>query len=442
LIGACKPEISKPEGDILEIQRVTTKQGIEIWLVEDNSHPIIAMNFTFKGAGAINETDETQGTAHLLSNTMDEGAGDLTSQEFQKALSDHSITLRFSSGRDNFGGRLKTLSRNQDKAFELLKLAINEPRFDEEPLQRMKQSNIARIQSNKADPDWIRARLVNDIIYQGHPYARNSGGTLSTIEKISSDDLRKYHKEFLTKDRLVISVVGDIDPETLAKKIDTVFGDLSENKTQETREDFNLQNTGKTFIYKKDIPQSLITMVLPSIKKTDPDHYALKVMNMIYGGGGFGSRLMEEVREKRGLTYGIYSGPSYQNYTNSFRISSSTKNKSAAELIKIVRDEMLKMTEEIDEKEITKAKSYITGSLPLSMSSTDKIARIVQNLRLDNRETDYLDQFADNINAITAEDIKRVAKRILKPENMAVIIVGEPDNIEDFEILDDLPNVE
>jgi zinc protease len=165
-------------------------------------------------------------------------------------------------------------------------------------------------------------------------------------------------------------------------------------------------------------------------------------MNMIYGGGGFGSRLMEEVREKRGLTYGIYSGPSYQNYTNSFRISSSTKNKSAAELIKIVRDEMLKMTEEIDEKEITKAKSYITGSLPLSMSSTDKIARIVQNLRLDNRETDYLDQFADNINAITAEDIKRVAKRILKPENMAVIIVGEPDNIEDFEILDDLPNVE
>jgi len=446
LITACKPEgkpeISKPEGDILEIQRVITKQGIEVWLVEDNSHPIIAMRFTFKGAGAINETIETQGTARILSNTMDEGAGDLSAVEFQKELSDHSITLRFSSGRDNFGGNLKTLSRHKDKAFNLLKRAINEPRFDAEPLERMKQSNMSRIQSSKSKPDWIRARLTNDIIFAGHPYALNSGGTLSTIEKITADNLRNYHKTHLTKNRLVVSVVGDINAKTVASKIDEIFGDLPENQMEIERTDFALQNSGKNFVYKKDIPQSLVTLILPAIKKDDPDYYALKVMNIIFGGGGFGSRLMEEIREKRGLTYGIYSGTAYQDYSNSFKISSSTKNESAAEMVNIIREEMTKMADGVTTEEITKAKAYITGALPLSMTSTAAIAGMVQNLRLDNRDINYLDQFADNINAVTAEDIMRIAKRILTPENITSIIVGQPTNIPDAVMLDTLPNVE
>jgi len=445
-ITACKPEskteISEPEGDILEIQRVTTKQGIEVWLVEDASHPIIAMRFTFKGAGAINETAETQGTARILSNTMDEGAGDLSSVAFQKELSDHSITLRFSSGRDNFGGQLQTLSRHKEKAFDLLKLAINAPRFDEEPLDRMKQSNISRIQSSKSKPDWIRARLTNDIIYQGHPYALNSGGTISTIENITADNLRDYHKTHLTKNRLVISVVGDIDAKTLAKQIDEIFGDLPETGQENERDDFVLQNAGKNFVYEKDIPQSLVSLILTALKKDDPDYYGLKVMNIIFGGGGFGSRLMEEIREKRGLTYGIYSGTAYQNYSNIFKISSSTKNESAKEMIDIIREEMIKMTEGVTTEEISKAKAYITGALPLSMTSTTAIAGMVQNLRIDDRDINYLDQFADNINAVTAEDIIRVSERILTPEKITTIIVGQPTNIPNAKMLDQLPNVE
>ncbi len=440
-IVACKPDIKKPEGDILKIQEITTKKGISLWLVEDDLHPIISMRFAFKGAGGINETPETQGVARILSNTMDEGAADLTSQEFQKTLSDHSVTLRFASDRDNFGGTLKTLNRHQDKAFELLKIAINEPRFDNEPLERMKQANISRIQSSKGDPGWIRARLMNDIIYNGHPYALNSGGTIRTLNTITADDLRAYHKAHLARDILTITIVGNIDAETAAKKVDEIFGALPAGKKNTEKDDFPLQSQGKSFLYKKDIPQSMITVTLPGMDKTHPDYYALRVMNIIFGGGGFGSRLMEEAREKRGLTYGIYSGMTHKEYIDEFSISVATKNETAQEMIDLIREEMIKMPEGVSEEEIKKAKSYLIGALSLSLTSTDNIAHVIQGMNL-QEDKQYLDHYTNNINAVTANDIIRVAKNILKPENMVIMIVGQPENIKDVTLLDTLPNVE
>lgn len=440
-VVACKPEIKEPEGEILKIQEITTKKGISIWLVEDKLHPIIAMRFTFQGAGAINETVKTQGTARLLSNTMDEGAGDLDSQAFQKELSDHSITLRFSSDRDDFGGSLKTLNRHQDKAFDLLKLSVSNPRFDEEPLARMKQANISRIQSAKGEPDWIRSRLSNDIFYKDHPYALNAGGTISTLKNITVDHLRAYHKTQLTKDRLVISIVGNIDAKTAAEKVDAIFESLPNGEKSDAPQSFDIKNQGQTFIYDKDIPQSLVTVALPGIEKIDPDYYTFKVMNIIFGGGGFGSRLMEEAREKRGLTYGIYSSMVHKKYTNEFIVSVSTKNESAQEMVTLIRDEMIKMVEGASEEEIEKAKAYLNGSLSLSLTSTDQISSIVQQMNL-YHHIHYLDDYNDLINAVTKDDVIRVAKRILKPEAMVTIIVGQPENIENFKSLDSLPNVE
>lgn len=440
-IVACKPDIKAPEGDILKIQEITTKKGISLWLIEDDLHPIISMRFTFKGAGAINETNETQGTARILSNTMDEGAGNLTSQEFQKKLSDHSVTLRFSSSRDNFDGTLKTLNRHQDTAFDLLKLAINTPRFDEEPLARMKQANIARIQSSKGNPDWIRARLVNDIIYKGHPYALNSGGTISTLNAITADDLRAYHKAHLTRNKLIITIVGNINAEMAAKKVDEIFGTLPEGTKSKIKSDFKLQSSGQNFVYNKDIPQSMITVTLPGIDKKHPDYPALRVMNIVFGGGGFGSRLMEEAREKRGLTYGIYSGMAHKEYVDEFSISVSTKNESAREMVDLIREEMVKMPQGVREEEINKAKSYLIGALSLSLTSTDSIANVIQGMQLQD-DIKYLDAYKDRINAVTANDIIRVAKEILKPEDMTTIIVGKPNNLEGFVSLDTLPNVE
>lgn len=438
---SCSPTDAKER--VLDIQEITSPNGIKAWLVEDKSLPVIALQFSFKGAGSIQDGKDKQGLAKLLSNTMDEGAGELTSQEFQKALSNHSITLYFNSNRDNFGGALKTLSRNKEKAFELLKLALTKPRFDEEPVERMRDANITRIKHSMGDPDWIGARLFNDIAYAGHPYALNSGGTLTTLPAITINDLKQYHQDWLTQDRLMIGVSGNISAQELQNIIDDVFGSLPAKGKINKIEKLDIQNQDKNFLYKKDIPQTMISSALPSLGKDHPDYYALNVMNYIFGGAGFGSRLMEEAREKRGLTYGIYSGVQSQDYVDNITISTATKNESVTDMMDIIQNEMIAIkTKEVTTQELKDAKSYLTGSLPLSMTSTDKVASIVLGLQLDNRPINYLDNYADKINAVSINDINRMANKILDPSKMIKIMVGQPVGLDDFQEIKELPNVQ
>lgn len=427
---------------LLNIQKVETQSGITAWLVEDTSLPIISMDFAFKGAGAIHDGEEKQGVSRLLSNMLDEGAGDKDSQTFQKILSDHSISLSFYSGRDNFGGSLKTLSRHQDMAFDMLKLALTSPRFDSEPLERMKQANIARIKSAQADPEWIAARLFNDRAFEGHPYALNSGGTITSLQSITDDDLRNHMKTWLTQDRLHIGVMGDISADELKSRIEEVFSNLPQQNKEKSEEKFDIKNQGNLYVYNRDIPQSIISVALPSLDENHPDYYTLQVMNYIFGAGGFGSRLMEEAREKRGLTYGIYSRLNHQNNIDFISINTSTKNESVTDMINIIQVEMTKMkTNPVTADELKDTKSYLTGSLPLSLSSTDRIAGLLLSLQLNNRPMDYLNQYQEKINAVTADDVQRVAQKLLYPEKMIKIIVGNPQELENAIEIESLPNV-
>lgn len=427
----------------LDIKEVRSKSGVTAWLVEDHSMPLIAMQFAFQDAGTIHDPKNLQGRTQLLSNTLDEGAGNLDSQSFQKALSDHSITLRFSSSRDNFSGRVKTLTRTQDKAFDLLKLALTQPRFDADPVNRMRLANMTRIQSSVSDPEWMAARILNDVAYQGHPYALNSGGTLSTLQKITPQDLRDIAKSRLGKDRLFVSVTGDITEEELKDVLEQIFGSLPNDTPLESAEETTVQNQGAITLYKQDIPQTIIQVMLPAFGRDDEDYYALQVMNYLFGGAGFGSYLMEEAREKRGLTYGIYSGIDDTLYIDTLSIGTSTKNESVKEMMDIIKEQMIRMkTTKVEEKKLQHAKSYLIGSMPLSLSSTDNIAGMMLSMQLQDLPIDYLDNYADNINAVTVDDIQRVAVRILKPETMTTVMVGNPADIEPTTIIETLPNVE
>lgn len=428
---------------VLDIQEVTSPSGITAWLVEDNTLPIISVQFAFDKAGSVLETEDKQGLARLLSNTIDEGAGDLSSEEFQKQLADNSITLNFSSSRDSFGGKLKTLSRNKDKAFDLLSLALNKPRFDAEPVERMRDANITRIKSSLSNPNWISARIFNDSVFEGHSYALNGGGTLTTLKNITPEDLRAFATTYLTKDNLFIGVAGDITKDELVQVLDRIFAPLPDTAPAYKISDFTQKNRGSKILYEQDIPQTLLTLAMPGISRQDKDFYTAQVMNYIFGAGGFGSRLMEEVREKRGLTYGIYSNNDRYNHVDLFTISTSTQNENIPEMLDVIQDTMNSLKSDIvSQEELKNTKSYLTGSLPLSFSSTSNIASILLSMQIHNRPIDYLDNYADNINAVTQEDIKRVANRILKPETMTAIMVGKPDNVTPTKIIESLPNVE
>lgn len=435
---------AKASGDkFLPITEIRTPGGITIWVVEDKSLPIVALKFLFKDSGSANDPEDKQGLARLLSNTMDEGAGELDSQTFQKTLADNSITLQFDAGRDAFAGTVKTLARNQGKAFELLSLAMNEPRFDEEPVARMRDGNLTRIKSALSEPDWMAARLINDKAFEGHPYAKNSGGTLSSLPRITPADLHKFKETYLTQDRLLISAAGDIDPATLGPAIDKAFGKLSKTAPASSIRDSSVTNGGKIYLYQQPIPQTMLQIMLPAFDRKDKDYYALQMMNYIFGGAGFGSRLMENAREKNGLTYGIYSGVQDYHHTDVLNVTTSTKNESADDMISIIRNEMIRMqNEKVTDKELADAKSFIIGSMPLALDSTEDIAGMVLNLREDGLAIDYLDHYADYMRAVTSDDILRVAKRVLKPEAMTTALVGKPSEIQNVEVVKELPNVQ
>jgi zinc protease len=434
---------AQSEDKFLDIHEVTSPGGITAWLVNDESVPVISMEFAFKGAGAALDPPEKQGLVRLLSNTMDEGAGELDSHTFQSALREHSIDLHFNSSRDAFYGSIKTLKENKDKAFELMNLALTKPRFDPDPVERMRQANISRIKSSLSDPKWLAARLMNDVAFSGHPYAKNSGGTLSTLRNIEPEDLKNFASKQLGKDRLLVSVTGDITGEELAPVLDRIFGALPETAPPAELKPTEIRGGGEIVLYEHDIPQTVIEIMQPGISRKNPDYYKAVVMNFILGSSGFGSRLMEELREKRGLTYGVYTGLYNLDYAKTLTLSTSTENSNAGEILKIIRQEWKKIQNEpVSKEELHTAKSYLIGSMPLMLSSTDKISSLTLSLQLDDLPIDFLDKREDIIRSVSREEVMDIAKKLLVSDELTVIMVGKPKGIEPTRTVESLPNVE
>lgn len=425
----------------LKIQEVTSAGGLKAWLVEDHTVPVIALQFGFKDAGSKLDIVEKQGLTQMASNTLDEGAGELDSQAFQGELQNLSISLSFNSGRDHFSGEVKTLSRNKARAFELLKLALTQPRFDAEPVERMRVANLSRVKSSMTEPEWIASRIQNDKLFAGHPYALNSGGTLTTLKNITPDDLRGFMKR-LGRNNLVVGVAGDMSADELRVVLDDVFGSLPDAPTVPAQP-ITLGHPGKTFLYEKEIPQTVIEMAQGGISRKDPDYQTAQVMNFVLGSSGFGSRLTEEVREKRGLAYGIYTY--FMDYEDAqiLHISTSTATANVNTVLTIVKEEWTKMlTTDISPKELEDARNYLVGSLPLSLTSTDKIADLLYSLQVDDLPVTYLDERQKKIESTTVADVRRVAERLLKPENFTVILVGQKAGITGAEPVEALPHVD
>ena len=430
---------------ILDIQEIKTDAGLSLWLVEDHTIPVIALHFAFENAGSAGESAEKQGLARLASNTMDEGAGELDSQAFQEELRRKVITLRFGSDRDMFGGVVQTRTQSSDRAFELLRLAVNEPRFDEAPVERMKAANLARIKGGLSNPNWVLARLVNDRVFEGHSYALNSGGTLSTLPVLTAEDLRNFASTRLGRDNLKVALVGDITAEHAKEVVDSIFASLPEKAHVPDVPTFEPQNAGMTALFNAPIPQTVIQAVQPAPPRDSEDYYAYTVMNYILGAGGFGSRLTKEIREARGLTYGIYTYPQYMEKTNIFTLSVATANESAVEVMDLARAEMGKIRNEpVSAQELEETISYLIGSFPLTLSSTSSIAELLLSMQLDDLSVDYINERRAGFAGVTQEDVQKAAQNYLHPDQMTVIMVGQPQGLDMEHVtqLKELPNVE
>lgn len=429
----------------LDIQTVHSKSGLKAWLVHDESVPVISMQFAFRGGSKLDD-NETQGLSMMLSHLLDEGAGPYSAAEFQKRLNDRSISLSFGSGRDSLSGNLETLSKYKEEAFALLKTALTKPLFDEESIARIRAANLARIRDSLSDPDWRASRLMLDRAYEGHPYALNSGGSISSLQNITREDLVEAHKNRLTRDRLVIGVSGDITAEELRTLLDLIFGDLPESSGPILIEDTPIQNQEITALHPYETPQTVIQMVWPGVSRKDNDYYDALVLNAAWGGLGFGSMLTEDIREDRGLTYGIHTSLSGLNHAPSLVLRTSTAHDNLPEMLERIetgRQRLLQAPLPNDKLQL--AKEYLIGSLPLNLTSNNQVASILLSLQLDHLPTDYLDRREEKIRAVTGETAQAMAQKILNRQPMSALV--GPSTVQnylngDINIIEDLPNVE
>jgi zinc protease len=408
------------------IRRLITPLGIEAWLIEEQAVPLVAMEFSFAG-GASQDPDGLAGAANLMARLLDEGAGSYDAMAFQEQLDEFAVEIAFRAGRDRVDGSLKTLVRHQDEAFRLLRLALTEPRFDVDAVERVKAQVLAGLKRAVNDPGSRSSEAWYAAAFAGHPYGRPVSGSLASVERADRDAIKALAGRLVTRHGLKISIVGAISPEAASSMVDQVFGGLPDGAPLAAVPAARPQRLGDVELIELDIPQSTIRFGMPGLLRKDPDFMAATVMNHILGGGAFTSRLWQEVREKRGLAYSVNSGLYPFQHAGLFYGGTATKNERAKEALDVIREEIARMADGgPTEDELDKAKRYLIGSYALRFDTSPKIARQLDDMQVDDLGIDYTDRRNGLVAAVTMDDMRRVAKALLGEGRMLVTVAGKP----------------
>jgi zinc protease len=408
------------------IERVVSPGGIEAWLVHEPAVPVITVDFAFAG-GAVQDPAGKAGIANLVALLLDEGAGDLDSKTFHARLERKAIELGFQAERDTLRGALRTLTKNRDEAFEYLRLAVTEPRFEQTDVEIIRAQVMSRLRRATTIPTQVANLRWWQTAFADHPYGRPVDGTLESVSTITVGDLKDYTRRVLARANLKVAVVGDIDALTVKAMLDRVFGGLTAQPELAPIVNASPQGLGRRIVVNLDVPQAVVRFGGSGVARNDPDFMAAYLVNHILGGGGFSSRLYQEVREKRGLAYSVSDSLVWLNHTALFLGGTATRTDRAVETLDLIDKEIHRLGEiGPTADELAKAKSYLNGSFVLTLDTSSKIAALLTQLQLDGLGIDYLARRSEMINAVTLEDARRVAKRLLGG-GLLVTVAGRPE---------------
>ena len=411
-----------------KIERVVSPGGIEAWLVREPSIPLVALNFAFLG-GASEDPALKPGVGNMTASLLDDGAGELDSKAFHEQIDQNAVELRFNVTSDYFSGSIRMLRDRQDQSIELLRLALNEPRFDADAIERVRAQILAGLRRDSTNPNRIASRTWWKTAFPGHPYGQPNNGTFESIPTITADDLRSYARRVLTRANLKVAAVGDIDAATLGRTLDRVFGSLPANGNRSAVPDAAPTAAGRRLVVQLDVPQSVVQLGGVGLMRNDRDFIPAYVVNHILGGGSFTSRLYDEVREKRGLAYGVYSYLQTLKHSALFMVGTQANADRTGEALALIEAQIRRMVDEgPTEEELAKAKAYLKGSYALNFDTSTKIANVLLNIQLDNLGIDYIDKRNGLIDAVTIDDARRAAKR-LAAGGMFVTVVGRPKGL-------------
>ena len=413
----------------VNIQQVTSPGGLTAWLVEEHSIPFVALDVRFRG-GASLDAPGKRGAINLMTGLLEEGAGEMDARAFAREAEGLASSFRFNVGDDSLSISTRFLVENQDASVALLKQALQNPRFDPEAIERVRGQVLSGIRSSAKDPNDIARKTMDGLLYGDHPYATSLSGTEESVAALTRDDLIAAHAAVLAQDRIYIGAVGDITPEALGLLLDELLGDLPETGAPMPQRATVTVPSGITVV-DFPTPQSVALFAQKGISQKDDDFFAATVLNQVLGGGSFESRLMDEVREKRGLTYGVYSYLAPMDLAETYQGSVSSANDRIGEAISVIQDEWSKMAGQgVTEQELDDAKTYITGSYPLRFDGNQTIAGILVGMQMLDLPIDYIPTRNEKVEAVTLDDVKRVAGELLDPEGLAFVVVGQPEGVE------------
>ncbi|MGL9725914.1 MAG: M16 family metallopeptidase [Wolbachia sp.] len=410
----------------LNIEEVTTNKGLKFLFVENCDLPKISLNISFKDAGYVYESAEKQGLTWFTSLVIQEGAGKNDAKDFVKKLEDKGISLNFIASLEAFRVSLNTLSENLEDAISLLSDAIMRPKIDPEGLNRVFEKAKVNFNYLEKNPHFVAEKELNTLLFKKHPYSRNPYGTLDTIMSITRDDVLTYIKRNLTKDNIVISVVGSIKKEEVSTLIEKYLSRLPSKRLKvrkiPVKNDFGPAESKNIFM---DIPQSVILFAQKGIAYEDPNYYNASVLINALGGMSLNSILMKELRQNLGITYGISANNISNKHGNVIFGSVSTDNSTVDKAILALKDTFSRIKKEgINEQLFKDAKINLVNDLIFSfLSNNANTATLLDNMQIDDRDVNSINNYADIINDVQLEEVNKLANSLLDPKNLFFVKV-------------------
>ncbi len=421
--------IALPAWAEIKIKEVTSPGGITAWLVQDHSIPFTALELRFRGGTSLDDPDK-RGAVYLMSGLIEEGAGDMDARTYARELESLAASFSYRATDDTVSISARFLTENRDEVIDLLQTTIHEPRFDEDAIDRVRAQVISGLKSDQTDPSDIAGRSFAEMAYGDHPYASDGKGTIESVSSLTRDDIVAAYDNVFAKDRLYVGAVGDITAEELGVLLDELLLDLPATG-KPIPDKAKVTIDGGVSVVDFNTPQSVALFGQSGIDRDDPDFFAAYILNHILGGGGFESRLMQEVREKRGLTYGVATYLVPKDLASVYLGSVSSANDRIAEAVEVIRQEWARAAAEgVTQKELDDAKTYLTGAYPLRFDGNGQIAGIMVGMQMEDLPIDYIATRNDKVNAVTLEDVNRVASELLNPEGLHFTIVGKPEGVD------------
>lgn len=397
-----------------------------VLLVSEQHGVPMAVVHVLLDAGARRDPVGKEGLANMTADLLTEGTKSRSATQISAAVDRLGASLDSAAGMDSASLSMTVLTKHWDEGLALLLDSLLRPSFPNAEVERRREATLAAMKAAEDQPGHVVSRTFTETLFKGEPYGHAADGTKASVAKLSRPDLLAFYAKYYQPRGTIITVVGDVDANKVRADFEAALSAWKPTDVQPFDYPPPPAPQPQVIVIPKPIPQANITLGHRGLRRDDPDYYAVLVMNFILGGGGFGSRLLDDIRTRAGLAYSVGSGYTAPKAAGSFRVEMQTKTASAREAVELACAQLRRVRDElVTESELEDAKLYLTGSFPLQFDSNSEIAGFLTSVEFFGLGKHYADDYLAKINAITREDIQRVARTFVRPDETLLVVAGE-----------------